>query len=196
MIGRLRGILLEREPSNIIVDVGGVGYRVFVPPSAFAGVEGEEVDLFIHTEVREDMIQLFGFHTKGQREVFRALLSVQGIGPMTSLAVLSGLTMEELSSAIHSGNSRVLCSIPRIGKKTAERICLELGEKILKICDVVPGGTQRADKSPDFADALLALENLGYKPTRAKRAVERAKEEAPEGPIEVWIRLALQYLKH
>lgn len=195
MIGRLRGILLEREASNIILDVGGVGYRVFVPPSAFAGVEGEEIDLFIHTEVREDMIQLFGFQSRSEREVFRALLSVQGIGPMTSLAVLSGMTLEELAESIHLGNSRVLCSIPRIGKKTAERICLELGEKILEICNVTPGRTLEGGQSPDFADALLALENLGYKPARAKQAVERAKEEAPEGPIEVWIRLALRYLK-
>jgi Holliday junction DNA helicase RuvA len=194
MIGRLRGRLLEREPSALVVEAGGVGYEVRVPLSTFTRLEEGEVDLFIHTDVREDAIVLFGFLTREERETFRRLTTVQGVGPMTALAVLSGMELPELLAAIAQGNTRRLEAVPKIGKKTAQRICLELKERI---GDLWPASSPEAPApalSPDLADAVAALENLGYKTQLAQRALEAARSRAPEGTLEEWIRLALKSL--
>lgn len=196
MIGRLRGRLLEKEPSSLVVDAGGVGYSVAVPVSTFARLDGESVDLFIHTEVRADAILLFGFLSREERSMFRKLIAVQGVGPMTALAVLSGFTMEELIRAIQGGDTRRLQGTPRVGKKTAERICLELKEKL---DDLSVAGTSTApspaDALPrDLADAAVALENLGYKPQHARQALNKAREMAPDAPIQALLRLALKEL--
>lgn len=195
MIGRLRGKLLEKEASGLVVDAGGVGYTVSVPLSTFSRLEGDDVDLYIHTEVRSDAIRLFGFLSREEREVFRLLTNVQGVGPTTALAVLSGLSLQDLLEAVAVGDTRRLTGIPRVGKKTAERVCLELRGKL----DAIEVPSDRRAASPEampieLADALGALQNLGYKPQQAKQALLAARAEAPDGPLETWLRLALRTL--
>ena len=189
MIARLRGKLRNLAASSAWFDVGGVGYHVLVPISILERLDSDEVDLHIHTEVREDAILLFGFLSKREREVFRRLLSVQGIGPMTALAVLSGLSLEDILTAVRSRDHKTLQGIPKIGKRTAERICLELGERFEDMAVPEP-----ASPGGDLRDALTALEHLGYKTAAASAALNRAKKEAPDGPLETWIRLALMEL--
>ncbi len=195
MIARLRGRLLEKEPSGLVVEAGGVGYAVAVPLSTLSRLDGDTVDLYIHTEVRADAILLFGFLSREERGLFRKLMAVQGVGPMTALAVLSGLSLNEFVSAVRSGDTRRLQGVPRVGKKTAERICLELKEKL---GDMAEGGTPSETGSEslphDLADAVLALENLGYKPQAARQALLRVRQEAPDAPIPSLLRLALKQL--
>ncbi len=195
MIARLRGRLLEKEPSELVVEAGGVGYSVAVPLSTFTRLNGDEVDLFIHTVVRADAILLFGFLSRRERELFRKLIAVQGVGPMTALAILSGLSFEELVSAIHSGDAKRLNGIPRVGKKTAERVCLELKERLGDLGSDY-AATLGADEGlpHELSDALVALENLGYKTNQAKDALLKARASVPQGPLEDWIRLALKGL--
>jgi Holliday junction DNA helicase RuvA len=194
MIGRLRGKLIEKEPSELVVEAGGVGYSVSVPLSTFTRLDGDTVDLFIHTEVRADAILLFGFLSREEREVFRKLIGVQGVGPMTALAVLSGLSLSELVTAVQTGDAKRFKGIPRVGQKTAERICLELKEKLDVLA--LPGQPPPAHEMlpAELGDALLALENLGYKSAVARQALVHAREEAPQGGLEAWLRLALKRL--
>ncbi len=195
MIGRLRGRLIEKEPTGLVVEAGGVGYTVSVPLSTFTRLDGEQVDLYIHTEVRADAILLFGFLSREEREVFRRLMAVQGVGPMTALAVLSGMTLPDLVSAVQAGDVRRFRGIPRVGTKTAERICLELKEKMEGLAGAAVAPVTAGDAlAPELADALVALENLGYKPSLAREALERARSQAPEGTLEAWLRLALKNL--
>lgn len=194
MIGRLRGKLLEKEPTGLVVEAGGVGYSVAVPLSTFSRLDGEEVDLFVHTEVRSDAILLFGFLHREERQVFRKLITIQGVGPQTALAVLSGMDLQELIAAVGGGDIRRLCGIPRVGKKTAERICLELKGKLDELAP-----TGQVPASPDglpaeLGDALAALENLGYKSLFARKALRQAQAEQPDGGLETWIRRALKIL--
>jgi Holliday junction DNA helicase RuvA len=194
MIGRLGGRLLEKEPSGLVVEAGGVGYSVAVPLSTFSRLDGEVVDLYIQTEVRTDAILLFGFLRREEREVFRKLLAVQGIGPQTALAVLSSISPEELFSAVQAGEARRLCGIPRVGKKTAERICLELKGKLdgLAPAGLLPPSPEALPS--ELGDALTALENLGYKTQHARKALMEAQKGLPEGPLEAWIKKALKVL--
>ncbi|MGC8762095.1 MAG: Holliday junction branch migration protein RuvA [Acidobacteriota bacterium] len=194
MIGRLRGRLLEREPSALVVEAGGVGYEVRVPLTTFTRLQDGEVDLFIHTDVREDAIVLFGFLSREERETFRRLTTVQGVGPMTALAVLSGMELPELLTAIARGDTRRMEAVPRIGKKTAQRICLELKERIGDLWPASASEAREPAPSPDLADAVAALQNLGYKTQLAQKALETARARAPEGTLEDWIRLALKSL--
>jgi Holliday junction DNA helicase RuvA len=194
VIGRLRGKLLEKEPTGIVVEAGGVGYSVAVPLSTFSRLDGEDVDLFVHTEVRADAILLFGFLHREERDAFRKLITIQGVGPQTALAVLSGMSLQELIAAVEGGDIRRLCGIPRVGKKTAERICLELKGKVEELA-----ASGLVASSPDalpaeLGDALTALENLGYKSAFARRALRQAREEQPDGSLETWIRRALKIL--
>lgn len=195
MIGRLRGRLLEREPSALVVEAGGVGYEVHVPLTTFTRLEGEEVDLYIHTDVRQDAIVLFGFLSREERETFRRLTTVQGVGPMTALAVLSGMELPQLLAAIAQGDTRRLQAVPRIGKKTAERVCLELKERIGDLWPASSAVETRPQTLPaELADAVAALENLGYRTQLAQKALQEARAKAPEGTLEEWIRLALRSL--
>jgi Holliday junction DNA helicase RuvA len=195
VIGRLRGKLIEREPSGLVVEAGGVGYSVAVPLSTFTRLNSDTVDLYVHTEVRSDAILLFGFLSREEREVFRRLIAVQGVGPTTALAVLSGLSLDDLVAAVQSGDHRRLKGIPRVGPRTAERICLELREKL---GDLAPSGSPLAVEPSGvpagLADALVALENLGYKRAAALATLQKARAENPAGPLELWIRLALSKL--
>jgi len=190
MIGRLSGILLERNPPQILVDVQGVAYEVDVPMSTFYNLpaSGERVALYTHLVVREDAHLLFGFGTEHERRAFRQLTKVSGIGARTALAVLSGLSVAELAQAVTLQESGRLTKIPGIGKKTAERILLEMKDRLgVELAGVA--GTSRS--APASADILNALRALGYSDREASAAVR----DLPEGiAVAEGIRQALKHL--
>jgi Holliday junction DNA helicase RuvA len=190
MIGRLTGILLERNPPQILLDVQGVGYEVDVPMSTFYNLpaNGERVALYTHLVVREDAHLLFGFLTEHERRAFRQLTRVSGIGARTSLAVLSGLSVAELAQAVTLQESGRLTKIPGIGKKTAERILLEMKDKLGADLATAVGANRPA---PPSADILNALAALGYSDREAATAVRNL----PDGiAVADGIRQALKQL--
>ena len=171
MIGRIAGTLLEKSPPQILVDVNGVGYDVEVSMSTFYNLPatGERVTLFTHLQVREDAHLLYGFGTDAERRVFRQLLKISGVGARTALALLSGLSIGELIEAVSSQEAGRLVRVPGIGKKTAERLLLELKDKLG--AELAPGsGAHRA--RPASSDILNALASLGYNDKEAQAAVE------------------------
>jgi Holliday junction DNA helicase RuvA len=175
MIALLRGTLVEKHPSRLIVDVGGVGYDVLVPLSTFyvLGDPGATVSLRIHTHVREESLALYGFATSLEQELFERLISISGVGPKLALAVLSGIEPAELIKAIRLQDVARLTAIPGIGKKTAERIGLELKDRLPVALPAV--GETAAETPPADrlrADLLSALLNLGYQRAAADRAIE------------------------
>ncbi len=174
MIARLSGTLLEVRTNGVVLDVAGVGYELAIPLGTFAALPpaGEKAVLHVHTHVREDALQLFGFATREEKLVFERLLSVSGIGPKVALTVLSGLPLPELVGAIVSQNARLLSTIPGVGRKLAERLGLELKEKLAGT-GLGPGAGTAA-KTSVVDDAVGALENLGYKALQAEDAVEKA----------------------
>ena len=171
MIGRIAGILVEKNFPQIVVSCNGVGYEIDVPMSTFYPLPrtGEEVTLLTHLVVREDAHLLFGFLTAGERGAFRQLLKISGVGPKVALSVLSGLSVEELSAAVAMGDAARLTKVPGIGKKTAERLVLELRDKLPK---AVPS-VARSDASAASADVLNALLGLGYNEREAQAAVKQ-----------------------
>ena len=171
MIGRIHGKLLEKHPPQIIVDVQGVGYELDVPMSTFylLPATGAEVSLFTHLVVREDAHQLFGFATEAERRAFRQLLRISGIGARTALSVLSGLSVADLREAVASQDSGRLTKVPGIGKKTAERLLLELRDKL----DVVAVASTAAKGDGQFADITNALLALGYNEREAGWALKQ-----------------------
>jgi Holliday junction DNA helicase RuvA len=180
MIAHLRGTLLEKHPNQAIVEAGGVGYDVTIPISTYAALPeaGREVRLRIHTHVREDLLALFGFLTQEEKFLFERLISISGIGPKLAITVLSGLAVADLITAIRAGAVDRLVRIPGVGKKTAERMVLELREKLpaaLAEAAAAPGG--RAPLSTLDQDVLSALMNLGCAPAAAETAVRKAKLE-------------------
>ncbi|MBL8472788.1 MAG: Holliday junction branch migration protein RuvA [Rhodocyclaceae bacterium] len=191
MIGRLNGLLLEKNPPQITLDVGGVGYEIDVPMSTFYNLPalGERVELFIHHVVREDGQFLFGFAQAGERLAFRQLLKVSGIGPRTALAVLSGLSVDDLAQAIARQEAGRLIKIPGIGRKTAERLLLELRDKLPAAGVTQVTATPAApDAAADIQNALLAL---GYS---EREAVAALKQLAPGISVTDGIRQALRLL--
>lgn len=163
MIGRLAGRIVELSPGEVVLDVGGVGYELRVPVSAHAVLSSlQEVTVFVHTHVREDQIALFGFPTRAERDTFRSLIAVAGVGPRTALALLSGLTPADLAGAIEGEQWRRLAAVPGIGRRTAERLIVELKGKLGGIAG--PSGGVRED-------AVSALINLGYAAKDAEAAV-------------------------
>ncbi len=189
MIARLRGTLVEKTPSRIVVDVAGVGYDVLVPLSTFYGLgdPGVAVTLRIHTHVREDLIALFGFASALEQDLFERLISINGIGPKLALAVLSGIDPGELVRAIRAQDVARLTRIPGVGKKTAERIGLELKDRLPHTA--APADASAAAAGDDLrADLLSALVNLGYKGAVAEKAVDAAVKNAPDAPFEVLLR--------
>lgn len=190
MIGRIAGILLEKSPPQILVDVNGVGYDVEVSMSTFYNLPatGERVTLFTHLQVREDAHLLYGFGSDAERRVFRQLLKISGVGARTALALLSGLSIGELIEAVSSQETGRLVKVPGIGKKTAERLLLELKDKLG--ADLAPGsGAHRA--RPASSDILNALASLGYNDKEAQAAVKHL----PEGlSVSDGIRQALKLL--
>lgn len=200
MIAQLTGKLAHKQPNSIIIDVGGVGYEVTVPLSTFyeLGEPGSDVSLRIQTNVREDAIQLFGFRTLREKELFLKLTSVTGIGPKLAVTMLSGMAANELIAAIRNNDLARLTGIPGVGRKTAERVVVELREKLAKMTfaegeleAVMPraGGASVEAVRDDTIAALLAL---GYPKAVAEKAVERALGEEGDGAIEAVLKRALR----
>ena len=197
MIAHLSGTLLSREPQLVVIDVNGVGYEVHVPLSTFyeVGEVGSSVRLRIHTHVREDTLQLFGFKSLQEKSAFEHLTSVSGVGPRLALTILSGMSVEELIPAIRQSNSTRLCLIPGVGKKTAERLVVELRDKLARTAPDEPRTPQVTGTASLQEDVVSALVNLGYPKALAARAFQEAAREAPaEGSMEVLIKAALQVL--
>ena len=178
MIAHLRGTILEKHPNRVVVEAGGVGYDVAVPLSTFYGLgeHGGPVALRVHTHVREDAISLFGFATALELDLFERLISISGIGPKVGLAVLSGIEPAELIAAIERGDLARLTAIPGVGKKTSERIVLELKDRLPKAQAAAAAGTTAAPVLRD--DLLSALINLGYHRPLAEKAVDAALRAA------------------
>ena len=196
MIAYLNGVLAEKDISKVVVECGGVGYEVAIPISTFDRLpaEGEPVKLFTHHEVREDAQLLFGFTTKREREMFELVTSVSGVGPKLALAILSGLTVGDLQLAISQGDAKRLAGVKGIGKKTAERLVVELRGKINPI-EALANATAETSKeqSAVLRDAMLALSALGMSEETAREKVQRVLEEEPDiQDVEKIIRLALK----
>ena len=197
MIAHLRGRLLEKHPNRVIVDVGGVGYDVHVPLSTFYEMAeaGEEIALRIHTHVREDALLLYGFATPLELQIFERLISVSGIGPKLALAVLSGIEPNELVSAIRTANVARLTGIPGIGKKIAERIGLELKDKMASFVAAEMAASHTTAAGETLRDDVLsALMNLGYHRPLAERAVDSAIKKGTSSTFESVLKSALREL--
>ena len=195
MIARLTGKLFAKAPEEVLLDVGGVGYQVYIPLSTFYELpeRGDVLSLYIYTAFRENALELYGFLTLKEKEMFKLLLGVSKIGPKLAQNILSGISPTDLTTAILTGDILKLNAIPGIGRKTAERMILELKDKVPKA--QVAEQENVAIPVESFDDALSALLNLGYKRTEAERAVKRAIHEAGrDGHLEDLIRLSLKYL--
>src|SRR5246500_2825023 len=194
MIGQLRGRLTDKRPNQVLVDVGGVGYLVQVPLSTFASL-GElhtEVTLLIHTHVREDAFSLYGFLSSREKHFFEMLLSASGVGPSLALKILSGMSVEELVPAIRGGDLARLTRIPGVGRKTAERMVVELKDKLEAV--TIAEEKQPASKAGVEADVVSALTNLGYDGRQAESAVAEGKRAAGTASFEKLLKAALQAL--
>jgi len=195
MIGRLTGVLLEKNPPSLLVDVQGVGYEVDAPMSTFYSlpVRGETISLFTHLVVRDDAHLLFGFATSTERVLFRALLKVNGVGAKVALAILSGLSTEEFIACVTTKDVSALTKVPGIGKKTAERLLIELQDKVDSLGIAAPGTPQQRslpDSQSIRVQAEEALAALGYKATEATRLLDKAA--TPDQSVEQMIKAALQ----
>ncbi len=200
MIAFLRGKLLEKHPNQVIVDTSGVGYDVVIPISTFSALPdiGAEVQLRIHTHVREDALALFGFFTSDEKTLFEKLISVSGIGPSLAIKVLSGLAAPAIIDAIRGGDVAQLVRIPGVGKKTAERMVLELKEKLEGLGrGAGPASSARAEPvlSDVEQDVLSALLNLGCQRAAAEAAVRKAKIAEPAAVFEPLFRKALELVR-
>ena len=193
MIGSLRGKLIEKRPNQLLVDINGVGYQVQIPLSTFAslGALHAETSLLIHTHVREDQITLYGFVTAREKQCFELLISASGVGPSLALKILSGMSIEELVPAIRKSDLAQLVKIPGVGRKTAERIVVELRDKLVVI-DVPDAGkpSTRSQLEDDVASALI---NLGYDAKSVEHAIEKSRG-ASGADFEKLLRSSLQIL--
>jgi holliday junction DNA helicase RuvA len=201
MIGFLSGKILEKDANTVIVDVAGVGYEVTIPLSTFydLGDVGSDVSLRIFTHVREDALQLFGFKTMRERDLYLKLISVQGIGAKSGITMLSGMSADEIVTAIRTNNLARLTAIPGVGRKTAERIVIELRDKIADLSvdsgarGAAVGGAQPSTDAV-FDDALSALVNLGYQRNAAEKALQDSAKDGSEITVQKLLRAALQKL--
>ena len=205
MIAHLSGTLLSKQATSAIVDVGGVGYDVAIPLSTFyeLGEVGEPVQLRVYTHVREDAIQLFGFKTTRERELFLQLISVNGVGPGLAIKLLSGMNADEMIASIRTNNLVRLVAIPGVGRKTAERLVVDLRDKIAALSSpaleeefaaraAASGAPASTDAMRD--DAMSALSNLGYQKAAAEKAVKNAIDEDGDLSVEVILRRSLRSL--
>ncbi|HEY2039303.1 MAG TPA: Holliday junction branch migration protein RuvA [Edaphobacter sp.] len=199
MIAHLHGRLLSKSPNQAIVDCNGVGYDVNISVSTFSElpVEGAEARLFIHTHVREDQIALFGFADTQEKRLFERLLTISGIGPKLAITVLSGISSERLVAAIRGGDHATLTKIPGIGKKTAERVVLELKDKLEDMAVPTASAKTGPHHGPAADDALSALINLGYPRPVAQKAIEAAieKNSSTAGDFETLFRAAMAAIR-
>jgi holliday junction DNA helicase RuvA len=197
LIAHLRGRISDKHPNRVVVDVGGVGYDVFVPLSTFYGMgeAGTDIALRIHTHVREDALQLFGFATTLEQDLFERLIGVSGIGPKLALAVLSGIEPKELIRAIERGDVARLTAIPGVGKKTSERIVLELKDRLPRVsAESVAAIDGAAPEAPLQDDVISALVNLGYHRPLAEKAAASAVKVVPDAGFERTLKQALREL--
>ena len=204
MIAHLSGTLLSKQATSVILDVGGVGYEVTIPLSTFYDLEdaGSEVKLRIYTHVREDILQLYGFKTVRERELFLKIISVSGIGPKLGITLLSGMNADELIASIRTNNLARLTLIPGIGRKTAERLVVELREKVAELSSAqleeeLGAKDEVRTRLPEDAvrsDALSALLNLGYQRSSAEKAIDSALSEGGEITVESVLRRGLRKL--
>jgi Holliday junction DNA helicase RuvA len=190
MIGRIQGTLVSVHPPRLLVDCQGIGYEVDVPMSTLYQLPqaGQKITLLTHFQVREDAQQLFGFATETEREAFRQLIKISGVGSRTALAVLSGMSVNELAQAIALQEANRLTQVPGIGKKTAERLCLELKGKLAPDLGITGDKTQIIEASSEVLQALLAL---GYS---EKEALLALKQIPPDTSVSDGIRMGLKYL--
>ena len=193
MIGYLRGKPLRLTPEKLLLDVGGVGYELHIPLSTWAEVDragGEPIGLHVYTHVSENALELFGFWDEGERRLFERLIGVSGIGPKLARVVLSGMAPQDLIGAIAAGDAARLTSIPGVGKKTAERMVVDLKDRIDEL------GTEPAAIAAGGGDddVTAALVNLGYREKEALQAVAKARAESPDGDFEELIRASLRRL--
>ena len=202
MIARLCGTLVDKQPGSAVVDVGGVGYQVSIPLSTYGemGEPGSRVELHVHTHVREDALALFGFHTRFEKDVFTRLLAVSGIGPRTALAVLSGLGAQDLIEAVRGRDIPRLSSVPGVGRKTAERMVVDLADRIDSLAAQADGGGRAggngAADSDIRQDLVSALVNLGYNVRVAADAAGRVLKSprATPPPFHALLRETLKIL--
>lgn len=204
MIANLSGKLLEKQATSVIIDVGGVGYEVTIPLSTFyeLGDEGSDVSLRIYTHVREDALQLFGFKSERERQLYLKLISVQGIGAKSGISMLSGMSAEEIVTAIRTDNLARLTSIPGVGRKTAERLVIELRDKLNEFTAqsslerAAAGANAQSEIPADavYDDALSALVNLGYQRNAAEKALKQAVKDGTEISVQKLLRKSLQLL--
>lgn len=197
MIAHLRGRIFAKHPNRIIVDVNGVGYDVAVPLSTFYGLgePGAEIALRIHTHVREDALLLYGFATVLEQDLFERLIGISGIGPKVALAVLSGIEPKELVRAVERGDVARLTAIPGVGKKTSQRMVLELKDRLPRAHLASESADEAAPEAPVLRDDVLsALINLGYHRPLAEKAVDAALETTPDGSFERMLKQALREL--
>jgi holliday junction DNA helicase RuvA len=206
MIAYLSGKLLEKQATSVIIGVGGVGYEVTIPLSTFyeLGEEGSDVSLRIYTHVREDALQLFGFKTERERQLYLKLISVQGIGAKSGITMLSGMSAEEIVTAIRTDNLARLTSIPGVGRKTAERLVIELRDKLSEFtaqsaleraaASGTSGAQAEAPADAVYDDALSALINLGYQRGAAEKALKQAVKDGTEISVQKLLRRSLQLL--
>ena len=195
MISRISGILDSKSPNEITVDVGGVGYQIFIPVSVFYRLPepGEKVRLFIHTHLREDALQLFGFLEPEEKQVFLLLNSVAGIGPKLAVTILSGIPADDLARALKEGDQARLLSIPGVGKKLAERMVVELRDKAVAMPPVEAGVVGANGGSDVSRDAVSALLNLGYRRPDAEKTVREITQKR-EGTLADVLKEALRRL--
>src|ERR687890_190357 len=203
MIAHLSGTLLAKHATSVIVDVGGVGYEVTIPVTTFydLGEAGETVRLQIYTHVREEALQLFGFRTLRERELFTLLISVSGIGPKSAVAMLSGMSADEIVTAIRQSNYARITSIPGVGRKTAERLVIELRDKMAALSspaleERIAAGGAGAAQSEDAPreDTLAALLQLGFPKPAAEKALNAAMQEGGDLSVETLLRRSLRQL--
>ncbi len=204
MIAHLTGLILVKTPTSVIIDVGGVGYEVMIPTTTFyeLGEAGANVSLRIYTNVREDALQLYGFKTARERELFLRLISVSGIGPKLGITLLSGMTADEMIASIRTNNLARLTLIPGIGRKTAERLVVELRDRVASLSSPeleeelgTKSGTPAAPSEDAMrSDALSALVNLGYQRSAAEKAVASALSEGGDVSVESLLRRSLRKL--
>jgi Holliday junction DNA helicase RuvA len=204
MIAHLTGKLIAKEATSVILDVGGVGYEVTIPVTTFYGMEeaGAQIQLRIYTHVREDALQLFGFNTSRERHLFTLLISVSGIGPKSGIAMLSGMSADEIISAIRTNNLARLTSIPGVGRKTAERLVIELRDKMAALSspalddELATGARDGQPPTEDILreDTLSALLNLGYKKDAAEKAITQGIQDGGDLSVELLLRRSLRLL--
>jgi Holliday junction DNA helicase RuvA len=194
VIGHLRGRLLRKDTQQVLLDVAGVGYKVAIPLSTFyrLGEPGSEVSLEIHTQVREDVLALFGFLTAPEQALFQRLIDVSGVGPKLAIGILSGIEASDLVAALRDGDVPRLTRIPGVGKKTAERLVLELKDKVQGLAGDAEAPATRVTEPHE--DLLSALVHLGYSRQEAERGLERTLKDDPPDRFEDLLRLTLRHL--